>query len=182
MSKQDRIVHYLGSSQKVIIETLAIDGAFVSNDIAKKLDKDPAAVSRSYKKLVSMGLIKQVGKKEYRGRLFDKYWLTCQGVKHALLFDADYRVMKTHAEQYYHGKDLENISIWIDMGMFDKPVLKAALAFMNGDSVSFNDQLINAFKNNAHLVPMFMKKNPTVGETVEDILDQRDSVLKELKK
>lgn len=171
MTTKKRKIHNLGPAQERIIKHLAENGPRTANALASELDIDPAGVYRGFIKLEKKGLLtkKAVSEKEWRGRVFVRYWFTLQGVKEAVLLNADTDKIMAHAATIYKDDELTEIKNLCNLTMFDTSLLRAAMSLMNGGSVSFTDTLQEMVEKNAPLIPEYLEKSPEVAEVLAKI-------------
>jgi predicted ArsR family transcriptional regulator len=98
MSKEDSKYAYLPKHQKKIVFSLAKHGAMTMSETNRKLQGENTSTTRAFHDLESKGMVKKTDKMPYRGREFDKYWLTERGMAYALLnSDVKSNVIKEHA-------------------------------------------------------------------------------------
>ena len=73
-----------GSTQRKIIRYLAVNTPKTINQISKALGLDYAYTNKTVKKLVRSEYLEPVQSKHYRGRTFQRYWLTDEALLHAV--------------------------------------------------------------------------------------------------
>jgi len=89
MARPEKQGHDLGPLQKQILLHLATKGPKNINETAKEMSAHYKSVHTAFYSLEKKGMIMRVGKVSYRGRGYDAFWLTENGILKALLNGAD---------------------------------------------------------------------------------------------
>lgn len=171
MLKSKNGIQGLGGAQQEYLIYLAENGAHNSNSLAESLGgKDQGNVYRALKKLEKLCLITPVSEKEYRGRVFDEYWLTPEGARASTIYDVDIDTMKNRAKDYYQGEELTKFNAQADMIMFGKEALTVYESFMKMRVTLSDEEMRAASAKVFEAFPKYLEKYPHIDKKFNESL------------
>ncbi len=101
MLKKEQKCDILPKLQKNIVLALAKFGPMNIRETNKKLKGEYTSTNRAFHELERKGIIQNVRTQQYRGREFQKFWLTDEGIVLALIHGANPDIVRSWAEQLY---------------------------------------------------------------------------------
>jgi len=184
MSKKEFKRDILPKLQRKIVLKLAEKGALNVRETNKELKGEYTSTNRAFHELEEKCIIKKVDVKEWRGRVFPKYWLTEEGIVLAFLEGAQKDKLFENARKFY--SDNENLQSFIDFtSVFNPEVFKIGYeAIKRKGKLEVSDLLVIALtqmKSEADFETYrkaltLLKKYPKISESFLKLMQFLDKI------